>query len=704
MKLSLDPLFRPASVAVVGASATPGKMGHAVAANLVAGGYAGDLVLVNRRGATVLGRPTLPRLADRGAGVDLCVIALPAARTEAAVAEAVAAGARAIVVLSAGFKEYSDEGAAWEAAIARRCADRGVILLGPKSLGVINPRHRLNASFTRHLPKAGGLSVLTVSGALGTAILDGAAARHLGVASFACLGNQAGLTEIDLLHHFSADPETRLVAGYLESITSGEAFVKAAGALSAVKPVILFRAGTTSAGARAAAAHTGSRPGGDVATVAAFKRAGVVRADGVEALCDAAAALSLQPLPRGDRVAVVTNGGGPGVVAADALERAGLHLATLSAETTRRLVETLPSPSSARNPIDLLGDADPDRYARAADLALADEGVDALLLALTPHATTRPGETAGAVARGTSGDKPVLVVMYGSSATTAGRQLMAASGLPSFGSPERAVAALKAMREHAVWRGRPVRVLTRFPVNRRRVERLLRREVRMGRNDVGEVRAKEILQAYEFNVLPGQLVLHPDEAVAAADLLGYPVALKIVSPDVLHKSDVGGVKLSLSSPDEVRDAFDLITLRLQRTAPGARMEGIYVEKMCARGLEVALGMQRDPQFGPVLLFGLGGLVVEALSDKAYHLAPITAEEATAMLEDTRSYRLLRRTRGQPQLDLPALARGLQRLSQLVTDLPAIEAIELNPFTLTPASREPVVVDAQMTLSAPRAEA
>jgi len=694
----LEPLLSPGTVAVVGASRNPRKIGYAILDNLIRGGFAGEIVPVNSSAESVQDRKSYRRLKDYVGGVDLGLICVPAPAVEAAVEEVIDAGAKAVVVVSAGFKEIGAEGAEREERLKKLCREGNVRLLGPKSLGVINTRSRMNASFAKHMPKTGGISVLSESGAMCTAILDWAAAKQLGLSKVVSIGNKADLNEIDFLKLFAQDDETRVVVGYLESISSGDMFIKAAEQLASEKPVVLYRAGITSTGARAVRSHTGNLPGEDIAYGAAFKRAGVVRADSLEALFDCAAALAEQPLPSGSRVAIVSNAGGPGVVAADALEEAGLELACLADTTTQSLRDKLPPPACVINPVDVLGDADPGRYAQAVQAAQADESVDALIMILAPHAMTRPAETAREAAIAAGGDKPALAVFLGSACALHDPGDLADSGLPDYPSPERAVKALQAMREYAVWRARPPRVVTRFPVNRRRVERLLHRQRRTGRLEVGEVRAKEILRAYAFDVPEGHLAMEPGSAVEAAERVGYPVAMKIVSPDIIHKSDAGGVKLRLSDAEQVLDAFDLLTLRFQRHSPDGRLEGIYVEKMCPRGLEVVIGFRRDHQFGPILLFGLGGIFVEALKDEAGYLAPITADEAMQMLKGTRSYDLLAGARGQPGVDVTAVARGLQRISQLATDFTEIAELEINPFIITAKGSEPIVVDARMVLA------
>ncbi len=694
----LEPLLSPGAVAVVGASRTPGKVGHDILANLKEGGFEGTIVPVNPSADEILGLPCCKDLNAYDGKIDLSVISVPVPVVRSAIEASIQAGAKAIVVITAGFKEVGQEGARLEKEIVRICRDRGVRLLGPNCLGLLNSHHRMNASFASHMPQPGGISVISQSGALCTAILDWAASRHLGLAKLVSIGNKADIDESDLLRALAEDDYTKVVVGYLESIGSGDEFMRAAEACASVKPVVILKAGTTSAGVKAASSHTGSLVGADIAYGAAFKRSGVIRADNFESLFDCAKALAMQPLPKGDRVAIITNAGGPGIMAADAAEHAGLKVATLARAMATALRKTLPAAASVGNPIDVLGDADPDRYVTALNAAQEDESVDAIVVILTPQAMTRPAETARELAKSLQGTKPVLVAFMGGQDVMPGRDELVAANLPDYTSPERAVGALRAMCDYAAWRQRPARVVTRFPVNRRRVERLIARHLRTGRTRMGEVEAKEVLRAYDFTVPVGVLAATADEAVQVARRVGFPVAMKIVSPDVVHKSDMGGVRLHLADPDAVRDAFDLMMLRLQRQLPEARVDGVYVEKMCAQGREVIIGMSRDAQFGPMLMFGLGGIFVEVMKDVTFHLAPITADEAMQMLKGTKSYAMLEGARGQSGVDLSAIATGLQRISQLATDFPQITELDINPFIVGEVGTEPAVADARMTLS------
>ena len=694
----LDALLYPKSLAVIGASRTPGKVGHEIVANLLRAGFTGDIVPVNPASEQILGLRCFKNLKHYGRTIDHSIIAVPSKLVREAVESSINAGAKVVTIVTAGFKEVGADGAALEAEIAGLCKASGVRMLGPNCLGLINTEHHMNASFAKQMPQAGGISVVSQSGALCTAILDWAAAQGVGLAKLISIGNKADLDETDFLSTLSQDAQTKVITCYLESITQGDEFLKAAEAAANIKPVVVLKVGTSKAGVKAASSHTGSLVGADIAYGAAFKRAGVIRAYNFEALFDCSIAFSLQPVPRGDRIAIVTNAGGPGIIAADAAESSGLQVNALTGRAADTLRAKLPPAASVGNPIDVLGDAPPERYAEAVRVVQEDDSIDAMVVILTPQAMTDPMGTARALASAVKGDKPVVTSFMGGHDVMEARNLLMKSGIPDYPAPHRAVYALEAMCEYSKWRNRAPRIVTRFPVNRRRVERVIARHMKSGRTEIGEVEAKEILQAYDFNIPAGRVAETADEAAEVAEHVGYPVAMKIVSPDILHKSDLGGVRLSLSNADQVRDAFDLMMLRIGRRAPNAKLEGVYIEKMSMRGREVIIGMSRDPQFGPMLMFGLGGIFVEVMKDVTFYLAPITADEAMQMLMGTRSYALLKGARGQAGVDITSVASGLQRISQLVTDFPQIAELDINPFIVGPAGTEPVVADARMSLS------
>ncbi len=695
----LEKLLRPDSVAVIGASRTKGKVGHEIFANLVEGKYKGKLFPVNPSADEILGIKCYPDLPSCNATIDLAIISIPTPLVKQSVTDAIDCGAKAIIIITAGFKETGAEGAELETEIAAICRRADVELLGPNCLGVINTHHSMNASFAKHMPAPGGISVFSQSGALCTAILDMAAARHMGLSKLVSMGNKADLCETDFLTTLADDPETKVIVGYLESIVSGDDFIKSADIATSKKPVVIFKSGVTQAGVKAASSHTGSLAGADIAYGAAFKRSGVIRAETYEALFDYATAFAMQPLPKGNRVAIITNAGGPGIMAADAVELSGMQIGTLAGSNATALAEKLPSAASVGNPIDVLGDADPERYTMAVEAAIADDSIDAIIVILTPQAMTLPAETARGIAECSKGtEKPILVSFMGGEDVMPGRDELVAANLPDYTSPERAVSALRAMVEYADWLRRPPRIIVRFPVNRRRVTRIINRHVRTDQLQVGEAAAKDILRAYDFNVPPGQLAPTVEEAMDIADKIGYPVAMKVASADIIHKSDMGGVKLNLGSAEAVRDAFDLMMLRITQKLPTAKIDGVYVETMCKKGREVILGMTRDPQFGPMLMFGLGGIFVEVMKDVTFHIAPITQEEALQMLQSTKSYSLLTGVRGQASVDINAIATSLQRISQLVTDFPEIEEMDINPFIVGKMGEDSIAADARITLS------
>jgi len=694
----LESLISPQTVAVLGASRNPGKVGHAVVANLVNSGFKGNIVPVNPEATEVLGLKCYRSLQDYDGKVDLSVIVVPPRFVKDTVQSSIDAGAKVVTIITAGFKEVSAEGAALEQELVDLCKAQGVRLMGPNCLGIFNTHHRMNATFAPSMPPAGKISVISQSGALCVAILDWASQQKLGIGKVISIGNKADLNEADFLQALAEDKETAVIASYLENIKEGNKFLRIAEEAAAIKPVVILKVGVTQAGAKAASSHTGSLAGADMAYGAAFKRAGVIRAENFEALFDYAQAFAAQPLPNGNRVAVITNAGGPGIMAADAAESLGLKMVTPSEATKAKLRPLLPAAASVGNPVDVIGDAAPELYISSLKVLQEDDDLDAIVVVVTPQNMTQPSVLAEKLAATHNGKKPLLTTFMGGEAVEDAKAKLMAAGIPNYPSPERAMDSLRAMCDYAAWRRRPPRIVARFPVNRRRVDRVLQMQVRSGQAQVGEVDAKEILRAYEFNILAGHLARTADEAVEIAERIGYPVVLKISSPDIIHKSDFGGVRINLANAEQVRDAFDLMMLRIQRRAPNAHIRGGFVEKMGTRGREVILGMTRDPQFGPMLMFGLGGIFVEVMKDVTFHLAPITAEEAMQMLKGTRSYALLQGARGQSPVDLDAIAGALQRISQLATDYPQISELDINPFIVGPVGTEAYVADARMTLA------
>jgi len=696
--MSIEKLFTPESVAVVGASRTEGKIGYTILNNLIRDGFKGDIIPINPAVTELLGLPCFPSLTEYGKEVDLVILALPSTQVKSIIDECAKVKVKAVIVTATGYCETGPEGAALEQELAELCRRHDMRLLGPNCLGFMNTTNNMNASFAGDMPAAGGITIFSQSGALCTVMLDLATDKHLGIAKLISVGNKADISGVDILAYLAKDKQTKVIVGYLEDIVSGKNFIKAAEDAANKKPVIILKSGTTQAGLKATVSHTGILASADTAYGAAFKRSGVIRADTFESLFDYASALSMQPLPKGNNIFIITNAGGPGIMAADAVESAGMNVVESEVKIENVLNSQLPSQTNAGSPIEILGDLDPAGYGNAVKAALGDPKIDSILVVLTPRAMVKPAETAKAIVTSMDGVKPVVAVFMGYSNRTISRKELIKAGLPCYDSPERAVEALKGMVEYGAWKQRPPRSVTRFKVNRRRVERILSRRQRIGMLQLGEVKGKDVLGAYGFHVPEGALASNAEEATEIAERIGYPVAMKIVSPDIVHKSDLGGVFLNVSNSEAVEDTYDLMTLKIHKKVPEARIQGVYVEKMVGKGLEVIIGMTRDPQFGPMLMFGLGGIFVEVMKDVTFHLAPITEQEAIQMLKSTKSYAMLQGRRGQDGVDIAAIASGLQRISQLTTDFPQILELDINPFIVGDFGSEPVVADVRMTLA------
>jgi acetyl coenzyme A synthetase (ADP forming)-like protein len=691
----LAAFFDPRSVAVIGASRDPAKVGGSVIANLRAAGFEGRIWPVNPKASIVQGLPAVPSLLDVDDPVDLAVIATPAPAVLPALKDCVAKGVRGAVVISAGFREAGEAGQARETELRAWLRGQPIRVLGPNCLGWIRPSRRLNATFAPGMPPAGGIAFLSHSGALATAILDWARARRLGFSFFATLGNQADLTESDVLEAATDDPETRVIVAYVEGLADGRRFFEALRATTARKPVVLLKAGRSPEGGRAVSSHTGALAGSDTAFEAAVRQAGAVRARSVEELFDLARCLASQPLPRGRRLLVVTNGGGLGVIATDAARDAGLEVPALDAPVQARLRATLPRTASLGNPVDLVGDADPARYTNALHAVGPDAGIDAALVIMTAQAATDAVGVARAILGATRGwSRPVVAALVGGDRVAPGIGVLEEAGLPCYPFPEPAVTAIAGMALVAE-RARADRVDLPASVTPPAALADLDRLRAAGVKGLGLPELMPLLIAYGIPVLAPRLAGTADEAAAAAEALGCPVALKIVSPDISHKTDVGGVALGLTSPAEVGPAATAMLARVGQHRPNATIQGFLVQPMAPSGKELLLGTLRDPQFGPLVVVGFGGIYVEVLRDMAVRLAPLSPAEALRMLDELRMAPLLRGVRGQPPVDQAALAETIVRFGQLAADCPELSELELNP--LVAYATGVVAVDARAML-------
>jgi acetate---CoA ligase (ADP-forming) len=699
---TLKPFFDPGSVAVIGASSNPNKLGYAVLKNLVEGGYVqrGKVYPINPGSKEILGYPAFPSVLEVPGQIDLAVIVIPYQQVPDVLRMCGEKEIPAAIIISAGFREAGEEGLERELELIEIAREYKLRLIGPNCLGVIDTFTPLNASFAAGTPPSGPMAFMSQSGALGTAVLDIALSGRLGLSKFASLGNKADVNEIDLLKAWVEDNQTHAILIYNEGIPNGAEFIDVARQVSRIKPVVAIKSGVTQAGSRAVSSHTGSLAGSEQAYQAAFQQAGVLRADSMQALFDMALALAYQPPLAGDRIAIITNAGGPGILATDALERAELSLARFELETQHSLEQYLPDAASAANPVDVLGDARADRYRFAMEQVAADPNVDGIMIVLTPQAMTEIEETAAAVVQlSKSIEKPVLACFMGEASLERAINLLVENGVPNYPFPERAALAFHAMSAYREIRSRPEPEFTSFEVDRESVRALFERVLAEERVSIGDFESREVLKAYHLRMPESEIAENPDHAIEIANRIGFPVVLKIASPDILHKTDVGGVKVGLRNPEEVRDAFELMVYRAERYIPDANIWGCLVQQMVPQGgLEVLVGMNRDPQFGPLVTFGLGGIYVETLKDVTFRVAPFSKQEAEQMLKEIRAHALLDGVRGQPAYDKNAIVEVLLRIGQLVQDFPEIAELDINPLMVYPQNRGAIAIDMRLVLS------
>ena len=677
----LSGLFTPRRVAVVGATEREGAIGRVVMENLLAD-FDGEVVPVN---------PSADRLFDRechdgvaGTGADLAVVVVPADVALDVVEEAGEAGIRNVVVITAGFGESGSDGTSREQRLVELAEEYDLNLLGPNCVGVISTPSGLNATFAPRNALPGSISFMSQSGAFITAVLDWAGDRDIGFKDVVSLGNKAVLDETDFVAAWGEDPDTSVVLGYLESIQDGAEFVRTAREVTAETPVVVVKSGRTEAGAHAAASHTGAMAGSEAAYEAGLRQAGVIRAESAEELFDYGAMLASQPVPDADGVAVVTNAGGPGVMATDAVGDSGAELASLSEATRERLGEVLPDTADAYNPVDVIGDAPTERFTDALDVVLDDPGVGAAVVIACPTAVLSFDDLADSLASFAADRSQPLAVSFmgGSSAETANERLSEA-GVPSYFDPARAVWSLDALYDYRAIRDREYQEPAAFDVDRDAARDVLERVEEQSDNRLG-IEAMGLLDAYGIPTPDSEIVDSPGEAREVAEAIDGDVVMKIVSPDILHKTDVGGVEVGVADED-VADVYESLVTRARNYQPDARLLGVQVQELVDLddGVETIVGSNRDPQFGPLVLFGLGGVFVEVLEDTTVRVAPVSEREAAGMIDDVDSAPLLRGARGREPVDEDGVVETIQRLSQLVTDFPAIVELDVNPLVATP---------------------
>ena len=709
----LDAIFSPKSLAVVGASTMPGKVGHDIFVNILNGKYTGTLYPVNPKARSVACVKAYPTLSDIPDDIDLAMIILPPHLALKSTQDAIDKGVKGIVIVSAGFREVGGEGLEIENKIVALCKDAGVRIIGPNCLGVINPNPdiRLNASFSARMPESGNVSFISQSGALCTAVLDFAADRDFGFSKFISIGNKADVDELDLLRYLHADQETEVIMIYLEELRHGAEFVETVKEITsgdAPKPVLVIKSGRTGAGAKAAASHTGALAGTEAVYDAIFQQSGIIRVESIDELFDFATAFAYKDesalgklrrkVPHGNRVAIVTNAGGPGIVATDVTVSSGLQLSQLSQDTLETLASHLPSAANINNPVDIIGDAAQDRYENALSAVIRDENVDGALVILTPQSMTNALATAQVIVRIASrSHKPILCCFMGIIDVSTGVKYLQGHGIPVFKFPENAAKAFGALYRYAKWLNRQVLAPFQLKHDENRAAELIQELIDKGLSHVGEREGLELLKCYGFKTLETQLTSNAPAAADAAQKMGFPVVLKIVSPQIIHKSDAGGVKVGLETRKAVKEAFETIVTNAKSYHDDVEITGVLVQKLAPWGEEVILGMNRYPVFGPLIMFGLGGIFVELFADVVFRLAPVNRNSVRRMIRQIKGFKLLDGFRGRPRTDLEEIEKSLVRLSDMVTSHPEIQELDINPLITHEKGRGVTVADCRLVL-------
>ncbi|MEW6001996.1 MAG: acetate--CoA ligase alpha subunit [Nitrospirota bacterium] len=694
----LESIFNPSSIAMIGASRDPKKVGYAVLNNLIKYNYIGNLYPVNPAATEILGYRAYPKVSEIGKRVDLAIIAIPATSVPDTLLDCVSAGIKAAVILSAGFKEAGGEGVRLEEEIRKISREHNIRILGPNCLGIINTSNNMNGSFAAGMLPEGRLALFSQSGALGIAILDWAIGNKIGFSKFISLGNKVDLNEIDFIEYLIDDRETDIILGYIEDVVDGKRFMDITRKATKIKPIVLLKSGGTEAGARAASSHTGALAGSDIAFDAAFKQTGIIRAQGIQDLFDTAVAFSGRKLPRGDNLLIITNAGGPGIIAADTSERLGLKLPLLSKDTIGAIANLLPPNASLYNPVDIIGDATSERYAAVLNKAIGDPNVDGIIVILTPQAMTDVENIAEIIittAKAT--DKPIIATFMGELSVKKSIEKLKANSITTFSYPEISTRAFKRLHDYNLWRNLEEEEPQTCPY-RNAVKKSIDRFLKENRFHIAEDDAMKILSQYGF-VFPKRAAAKTSrEAILAASKTGYPLVMKISSPDILHKTDVGGVKINLNSPDEVEDAFIEITSNVRRFMPRAFIKGVMIYEMIRGGREVILGVTSDRTFGHMIMFGLGGIYVEVLKDVSFRIPPVSRREARSMINEIKASALLEGARGERPVDIEAIIRGILNLSCFVSDFPVVQELDINPLIVM--EKGAVAIDSRIIFGQP----
>ena len=681
---ALRALLAPRSIAVIGASRRKDTIGYQILHNLIDFGFTGAVYPVNPRAISVCSVPAYTRIGEIADPIDVAIIAVPAAQVVETAEQCGQANVKGLVVISAGFREVGAEGALREQQLVEVVRKYGMRMVGPNCMGIINldPAISMNATFSTATPPAGHAAFVSQSGALGVSVLDSAREYGIGISQFVSVGNKPDVSGNDLLLEWEHDPAIRIILMYVENFGNPTRFLEIASRITKTKPIVVVKSGRSTAGARAASSHTGALAASDVAVDALLAQAGVLRASTIEELFDIAMAFESRVLPRSRRTAVLTNGGGPGILAADALEGAGLELVELSDRTVDALRPHFPPEASIRNPLDMIASATPKSYAAAMTALLGDPMVDTVVPIFVPPFGVKQEDVAEAIrtAAASSPDKAVLAVLMGREGLPQGRAELNAAGVPTYIFPESAARAASALNRQVEWMRRPPSITERFDdVDAVKVRALIDGARRDRREQLTQVEALALLQAYGIQTATAQVATNAEEATTIANRIGYPVVMKLVSPDVIHKTEVGGVRVGLTSEAQVRAAHDEIIANAVAAIPTVHIGGVLIQPVVTGGVETIVGLARDPSFGPLVMFGLGGIFVEAMRDVVFRIAPVAADQANEMIGSIRGAKLLDGMRRTPPVNREALASVICRVGQLAAEHPDILEIDVNPL-------------------------
>jgi acetyltransferase len=696
MKNDLAPFFSPTGVAIIGASTNPKKLSHGILKNLTLYGFEGGIYPVNPGTDEILGLTAYPEIASVPDPVDLAVVVLPAPMTPAVLRDCGQRGIKAVIIISGGFREIGENGLQLEQECYQIAQEYGMRLIGPNCVGTMDLHTGLNTTFIEGVPNTGSIAFISQSGAVCGGVVDYIANKHIGFSHFASLGNELDVDETDMIEFFGEHPQVKVIAAYIVGIQDGQKFLRVARQVSKEKTIVLLKAGRSDAGARAVSSHTGSLAGAYTAYQAAFKQAGVIEVPDLASLFDVAWALSCQALPENNRVAIFTNAGGPAALASDSLAANGFTLANISAEKQKQLAEKLNPSAQVSNPVDMLGGAEPEEFSHCMGTLLNDPGVDVFLPILVPQSLVNPGDVARAIVNNAERtNKTVLACMVGENSLDEARQVLHQNQVPMTIFPEVPGKVLGAMAQYRdfLTKGRS----SEFSFNNLDKVSVSSWFTEVDKKVLGEADTRPVLEAYGLNLVAGGFAPDVDGALRIAEEIGFPVALKVVSDQVLHKSDSGGITLNLNSRESLESSINRMHERVTGANPGVVIDGYLVEKMAPKGLEVIVGMRRDPTFGPLMMFGMGGVYVELFKDVGFGVAPLTQEQAEQMIFSTKAGTLLQGFRGAPVYDLNAVVDAIGRLSQLALDFPEISEVEINPLLVMPEGDGAKVLDARLIL-------